>query len=220
MQLQIVTNWLRARSIVNSRSQRERALLFVTGIVLIWIFMFNVFISPMSRQNAYIEDEQANVEQQYQGTLHELVALKEKVKHQGGLPGSVERQELETIVAEHNELLSNFRSKLITSQNVPALLESMLKDFAGLTLLKVETLPPQKLSEMINATFHSTLYRHSIKLTFLGEYQQLLQYLQQIENLPYPVWWDVLDYKITHFPQAQIELTVYIISENINWIGI
>lgn len=222
MQEKFVHYWTMLKNYVNARSQRERVLLLVTGVVLIWSFMFNLYITPYSNKVADSNEELANLEQQFEGTHHELLLLQERVKKQNPIESSAEFQQLNAILLEHNKQLDTYRNKLISPEKVPFLLESMLKDFSGLTLINIETLAPTKLlkeSEENNDKSPS-IYRQAIKMSFTGEYQDLLHYVKIIESLPYPLWWEALEFKITQFPQAQIVLTVYTLSEHVNWIGV
>ncbi|MBI2792736.1 MAG: type II secretion system protein M [Gammaproteobacteria bacterium] len=222
MQEKLVHYWALLKNYVNARSQRERVLLLVTGVVLIWSFMFNLYITPFSNTVADSSEELSNLEQQFEGTHHELLILQQRVKKQIPLETSAEFQQLNAILLEHNKQLDAYRNKLIAPEKVPYLLESMLNDFSGLTLVNIETLTPAKLlkeSEENNDKSPS-LYRQAIKMSFTGEYQDLLHYVKKIESLPYPLWWEALEFKITQFPQAQIVLTVYTLSEHVNWIGV
>jgi MSHA biogenesis protein MshJ len=129
---------------------------------------------------------------------------------------------LDNVLAEHNKKLSEFSKELMMPESVPFLLEKLLKDFSGLTLLNIETLAPIALvqEQNKNEAHLPVLYRQAIRMTFSGEYQDLLAYVKKVEELPFPIWWQEVQYKITNFPQAQIELTVYTLSEHLNWIGV
>lgn len=219
MRRNLISTWKILKKKINQRSHRERALLLVTGAALIWMFMFNI-ITPLSNKIDDSLEERNNLEQQYQGTLQALNQLQDKLHGKINPATHNEAQQLEAILEEHNKSLNKFKGKLILAQDVPYLLENVLNDFLGLSLLKVETLEPVRLKNNQDNSPLEALYRQSIKMTFVGEYDELLRYVKRIENLPYPIWWETLEYKITRFPKAQIELTVYIISEHVNWIGV
>ena len=222
MQEKLVQYWIIIKNYINARSQRERILLLVTGIVLIWSFMFNLYITPYSNMVANSSEELANLEQEFEGTRHELIILQERTKKQNTPESSAEFQQLQAILLEHNKQFDKYRHKLISPDQVPYLLESLMKDFSGLTLINIETLNPVKLLKESDEHDNKlpSLYRESIKMTFTGEYQELLQYVKNIEKLSYPLWWESLEFKITQFPQAQIVLTIYTLSEHLNWIGV
>lgn len=212
--------WIELKKKINARSHRERTLLLVTGIALLWVLMFDHFIAPTSNQIDEAIEQKNNLEQQYYGTSQELNRLQNNSTVKSNIQKKDEYSQLEMLLEEHNKALSEFKEKLVAPEKVPYLLENILNDFQGLILLKMETLPPQALGYSKGVESMGLLYRQPIKISFTGEYKDLLHYLKKIEALPYPIWWEALDYKITHFPQAQIELTVYTISDHINWIGV
>ncbi|MBN9286412.1 MAG: type II secretion system protein M [Gammaproteobacteria bacterium] len=220
MQFNTKRYWLELKKKINARSHRERTLLLVTGIALIWVFMFSYIITPIGSQIDEAAEEKSNLEQQYHGTSQELKRLQNRLSGKVNSQTKDEYHQLESLLIEHNKTLSKFKEKLIAPEKVPFLLENILNDFLGLSLQRIETLPPQILGEHKSEEVVGLLYRQPIKIILIGEYGDLLHYLKKIESLPYPIWWLTLDYKITQFPKAQISLTVYTISEHFNWIGV
>ncbi len=221
MNAYLVAYWSKIKRQINERTQRERVLLLATGLVVIWVIMFNGFINPT--KNSYVDNSEdtQNLEQEVEATNHELILLKEKLQKQTNPAPNAEIQQLETILKQHNETLNHYRQKLIKPEDVPQLFDKLLTDFSGLTLLNIETLPPKELvqSKSKNST-DASLYRHAIRMTFQGEYKDLLNYAKRVEALGYPLWWDEIEYKITQFPTAQIVFTIYTLSEHKNWIGV
>ncbi len=213
--------WNKTKSQINSRTQRERGLLLVTGVVVIWVVMFNGFIAPSHSAIEDSSEERQNLEQEFQASKHEFMLLKEKMNKQSYAPANTEITQLQAQLKKENDALNQYRTKLIKPEVVPALLDKLLADFSGLTLQNIETLPPKELSRIHNDDKENgLLYRHEIKMTFTGEYQDLLAYVKKIEKLNYPLWWGDIEYKITNFPQAKIVLTLYTLSEHKNWIGV
>ncbi len=216
----LTSYWIKLKRQINARSQRERILLLSTGLVVIWVMMFNGVIASSNSEVDNSEDIQ-NLEQEVSATKHELVLLKEKLKKQSNPIPNIEVQQLETILKQHNDTLNRYREKLIKPENVPQLIDKLLADFSGLTLLSIETLPPKELVQSkAKSSADTSLYRNAIKMTFTGEYKDLLSYVKRVESLNYPLWWDEIEYKITQFPQAKIVFTVYTLSEHKNWIGV
>lgn len=216
MKSNLIAYWVKAKHQINARSLRERALLLLTGLVVIWVMMFHANDTPKDT----IEDI-GNLEQEVSATKQELEVLKMKLQKQEN-PGSNEQiKQLKNSLDEHNNRLNHYREKLIKPELVPLMFEKLFSDFSGLTLVDVQTLSPKELVQVnVKAKNETALYRHAIRLTFDGEYINLVNYLKMIERLEYPLWWDEIEYKITTFPKARIVLTVYTLSEHSNWIGV
>jgi MSHA biogenesis protein MshJ len=209
MQPYLTLSWLTIKTKINQRSTRERILLLITGIVAIWIGLFDWVISPLSNAKSVLQEEKLNIKQQYEGTYRELLVLQEKIKSHSQSNQSPEVLQLELLLAKNNEKLGILQKKLMPPKQVPFLLEKMVADFAGLRLIKLESLPFKD---------NTVLHHQRIRIMLSGRYADLLAYMKKLETLNYPIWWEELEYKIIKFPQAQIVLTVYILTQQENWI--
>lgn len=203
-------SWETIQALVNARTTRERILLLVTGGALIVSVMYSLLISPIDEQIANIQEEKVNLTQQFDATHSQLLAL-QGGSRKGQAKNSVEQQ-LEDLLEKKNQALMKFKSKIIPPTRIPYLLESMLRDLSDLKLVSLETLERAPFNSSKGSNDSSALYKHRVKITFTGEYINMLRYLKRVEKLPFPIGWESLEYKITRFPQAQIVLTIYMLS--------
>lgn len=206
----ITKSWESVQTQVNARTQRERILLLITGSALIASIIYTLLISPVSEKIANIQEEKANLDQQYEATHSQLLILQGGAK--AGTTKSSAQQQLEELLAKKNESLLQFQNKIIPPTRIPYLLESMLRDLSNLKLVSLETLEKVPFNKFTGQNDSAALYKHRVKITFTGEYQNLLRYLKRVEKLPFPIGWESLEYRITRFPQAQIVLIVYMLS--------
>jgi MSHA biogenesis protein MshJ len=56
------------------------------------------------------------------------------------------------------------------------------------------------------------LYQHTFRIEFLSDYFSTLQYLKSIEQLPWPIYWDTMDYKVQEYPKADITIKFHVLS--------
>lgn len=206
-------SWETVQTLVNARTQRERVLLLITGSALIASIIYSLLISPVSEKIVSIQEEKANLGQQYEATHSQLLILQGNAKT--GAVKSSAQQQLEELLVKKNESLLQFQSRIIPPTRIPYLLESMLRDLSNLKLVSMETLERVPFNANTGQSETSALYKHRVKITFTGEYQNLLRYLKRVEKLPFPIGWESLEYRITRFPQAQIVLVVYMLSSPI-----
>lgn len=201
-------SWEMIQTLVNARTSRERILLLVTGSAFFISVIYTLLISPINEKMVNIKEEKANLIQQYDATHNQLLALqgsKSAVK-------STAELQLEELLEKKNESLLKFKNKIIPPTRIPYLLESMLRDLSNLKLVSLETLERVPFNSAKVSNDNSALYKHRVRITFTGEYLNLLRYLKKVEKLPFPIGWESLEYKITRFPQAQIVLTIYMLS--------
>ena len=60
---------------------------------------------------------------------------------------------------------------------------------------------------------------HPLRMTFEGKYFDVIRYLTQIEALPVKYYWRNLNYQVTRYPWASIELELYTLGESKDFIG-
>jgi MSHA biogenesis protein MshJ len=68
-----------------------------------------------------------------------------------------------------------------------------------------ETVDKTDLEEI---TYHD-FYRHDLTFEFQGSYFDVIKYLEQLEKLPLPVYWDNLEYKVVEYPKADVQVKVH-----------
>jgi MSHA biogenesis protein MshJ len=201
-------SWETMQAFINARTARERFLLLVTGSALVISVIYSLLIAPVSEKMVNIKEEKANLTQQYDATHNQLLALQ---GNKSAVKTTAELQ-LEELLKKRNESLLKFQNKIIPPTRIPYLLESMLRDLSNLKLVSLETLERIPFNATKQSNDNSVLYKHRVRITFTGEYLNLLRYLKKVEKLPFPIGWESLEYKITRFPQAQIVLTIYMLS--------
>lgn len=56
------------------------------------------------------------------------------------------------------------------------------------------------------------VFKHSVTVSFEGNYLAVIRYLKSLEELEWKVYWQKLDYKVESFPRALITLEVFTLS--------
>jgi MSHA biogenesis protein MshJ len=64
------------------------------------------------------------------------------------------------------------------------------------------------------------LYQHGIRLKLTGKYFQLRDYLTQLEAMPWKFFWKNFQYKIEKYPLGELEIEMYSLSTNEDFIGV
>ena len=63
------------------------------------------------------------------------------------------------------------------------------------------------------------LYRHGLQLTLAATYPGLLAYLERLDQSPWRLYWQLLDYKVSDYPKGQVTLKVYTLSSQEEVLG-
>ena len=125
--------------------------------------------------------------------------------------------------------LRAFSDKMVPPEKMPAFLESLLASNPKLELLSLRSLPPGFLIERSEdkkdgkaAVAASeplpNLYRHGIEIRIAGSYNDLLQYLEQLEAMPNRILWNKLILVAEQYPRNVMTLTVFTLSLNRLWL--
>lgn len=127
---------------------------------------------------------------------------KEVVAKQVQLQDDIKKLEIE--LGMHSKQLLSANSMLT------ALKELTVAD-SGIEMTGVDLLPDE--TQQGTEDSDHPLYRHGVKLSFTSDYFGTMAYLQKVEALPWRLFWDKIDYRVTTYPNAEVTLTVHTLSD-------
>ena len=134
--------------------------------------------------------------------------------------------------------LTGLQTTLISPDKMPELLRSLLKKNSALKLIELKTLPARGLLETesssiqttgtesnntevkVSAIQNSPVFKHGVEITIEGRYLDLLEYVSDIEKMPWHVLWSKVALNAEHYPDTQLTLTVYTLSLDQTWLTI
>ena len=224
-------------------TRRER--MIVTAAVLIGggFLIFNFAIEPSLLTARSAARAESGYRVELAGQQAQLVLLKtQKVD-----PDAVNlrrlaqlNQELTAVTAR----LASFETGMVPSTRMQAVLEGLLARNRALDLLGLKTLPvtlvgaPVK-TEVPPATAapgaknsgaekpaqaeagQSTgdgIYQHGMEIRLAGSYNDLLNYLTELERMPQRLMWNSISFKVEKYPRNIMVLRVYTLSFDKNWL--
>lgn len=215
-QKSFLTEWYDARPV------RERVAVLL-GIVLVMVFLiFYLVVSPLDRKDSQITRQISSINTE----LAELKAKEQVILARQGIdPDRKDRERLGVLMEESAKLERQLQEgivNLVPPQEMPGLLKDLLTRQEKLEIVSLENLAPQQLQfgqQDSAEEFGLKLYRHSLRMTFSGDYLSLLSYLQQLEELPRTLIWEDVKISTDDYPQAIVQLQVYTLSLQEGWIG-
>jgi len=205
----------------DSRSPRERALVLVTLLALL-LFAWNSLVSnPLSRKRRVTQNEITRVDSEILQLRAEKVEVEQRAKIDPDLTLRRQIEELRLAIAGLDHQLEERMIDLMSPQQMPELLQQMLKKQHGLKLVSLENLPPQKLLEPIEGQDPPPeLYRHALVMQMEGNYLNLLAYLKALEEMPHKVFWDILAVEVQDYPLMKVRLQLHTLSLSEDLIGV
>ncbi|MCD9514832.1 type 4a pilus biogenesis protein PilO [Photobacterium carnosum] len=196
-------------------SRREQWLIAITGWVAIIFIGFMLVIQPQMVTSQNIKMSLLNANNDIQTVKNEIIIAKRKLAIN---PNKELEIKIEKYKQQNNRLAKKLETKigsLVTPTQMTRLLEQVLRHSSALTLESMTSLPPQQLIPGNDVGY----FMHPVSLTFRGSYFDVVDYLKKLETLPVKYYWLSLNYQVEKYPLANIELQVYTLGENKDFIG-
>ena len=201
---------------VEKMNLRERLLVFATGLVLVGSLWYMGLMEPLNKKIDNTRKEIVMVRGRIDSINQNL-----EVQALAASGGSIGYQEQFSLIQrrleELNEKLGGYTAELIGPGEMAQVLQGVLKEQSNLRLILIRNLPPQAMS--MNEDDDAIFYRHGLEMEFEGGYFACLEYLQQIEALPWRFYWQILELEVLEYPHNRIRLEVSTLSPHEEWIG-
>ena len=200
-----------------SLTLREQRMVVGTLLLIVWGAWDNFFHQPQLQAQQQLTADNKQMEQLLSNQQSAASELEQTGSHD---PNLANRESLKTLQQSLNSLkqqLSAGEKRFVPSQLMATALRDMLKQHGNLQLIKLETLPPTNFGTDSQQTW---VYKHAMNLTLQGDYFSTLNYLKALENLPWRIHWDSIDYQVKDFPRAETKIQVYTLSFEQDWLGV
>ena len=202
---------------VDKLSLRERLLVFGTLIMLLGSIWYLSLMQPLTQRatnsHTEIESLRASIKTANQSLEDQVLQISGTGTEYQDRFARVQRR-----IDEINERLGDYAAELIDPAEMARVMEGVLKEQSKLRLIRIRNLSPEALSASDDA-HTTTFYKHGLEIEFEGSYFACLEYLQEIEALPWRFYWQILELEVLEYPRNRIRLEVSTLSLDEEWIG-
>ncbi len=118
-------------------------------------------------------------------------------------------------------LKRNKRLQLVKMTTLPAA-ELLGRDPAGTSPAGMAQ-PPEAGQPQVGsgqASGQNNIFKHGVELTLRGSYFEMLDYLVQVESLPWQMYWGRLRLEARDYKRPELTLTLYTLSLDKAWLTI
>ena len=222
--------WERYAALLNARNARERALIFVMLLVVVWSLLSAVLLDPLLAKKRRLTQEAA----QQLTQMQQLQTQVETVLSGGRIdPDAATRIRLAALnqsLEQSRAALQNMQQGLVPPGKMAQLLEDVLTQNRHLKLVSLKTLPvsnvleapagaaPPKADE--KKPSGPAIYKHGVEITVSGSYAELTQYLDTMEKLPWRMIWGKAEMQVEEHPLVTLTITLYTLSMDRTWMAI
>lgn len=212
---------------------REKVLVISATLVAILFGGYTLWVEPALLQAQRL----AKTVAQQQEEMSQLSAQLTALAAQRSDPDAANRATLEQIrkqLGETDREIHGFDRVLITPAQAPALLQTLLGKHRGLSLVSLNTLPPQPLIAPPKAQAKpgekpadadkpadmpgGNIYKHGIEIKIAGGYHDLLAYVGELENAPQKLLLGAMSLAVRKHPVSELTLTVFTLSLEPTWL--
>ena len=213
----ILTKLTSLLATVDKISMRERVLVFGAGMMLLGSVWYLGLMQPLTKQITRNRTEIASLQERMKTTNQNLEIQALQISS----TGAEDREKFDRVqqrLDEINERLGGYAAELIDPAEMSRVLQGVLKEQSKLRLIRARNISRGEMSASAEAET-TTFYRHGLEIEFEGSYLACLEYLQEIEALPWRFYWQFLDIEVLEYPRNRIRLEVSTLSPDEEWIG-
>ena len=203
--------WKKAIDLYMVMGKREQILVVVMVLFVTFMLWYAiVWGSIESRHGSYTQ--QLSRLKQESRTFRDDISLQNS--RLANDPNSVieeKRAKLQEDIKKLDVQLGIYGKQLLSSKGMLTALKDITVKSKGIEIRSVDVLPDEE-QEGTQEAGH-LLYRHGVRITFLSDYFTTMAYMQKIEELPWRLFWDKLEYRVKKYPEAEVSLVIHTLSD-------
>lgn len=212
--------WLSLNDKYQTLSQREKVLTLASGVVLVFfVGLFNI-LEPMWLATGKLE-KSISAQTIEQNSL--LAVSSQYRKHLSTDPNISLQQKIVALRAKLEKAqkqLVKGSAKLVQANTMAKVVNDILSQMKGITVLKFDSLEPEALLPIVETDVQANVFRHGISLKLMGNYTDLYQFLAKTEQLPWQLRWKDFNFKVNQHPEAELTIAIYALSLEKEFIGL
>lgn len=214
---------------IDSRVLRERVLIFLTLLALIFLVWNFLVQAKFDRERNTLQIEATKIASEQKTLETQMSALTLSMASDPAIAKTNEIRTLNTRISEVEARLSGLSQGLISAEQLPKVLEDVLHRTASVKLLQVRTLAATELQLVTTLDTKNEgkptaggtgVYKHGVLIRVAGSYAQLIQLMTEIEALQWKFYWESLDYTVKQYPNAEIDIRVFTLSSEEGLLGV
>ena len=199
-------------------SQRERGLIAIALLALIAMLAYMPIESLWKQQHSTAQQLKV-IEQENQVSVQQIDLYQQRLALD---PNQDYRQRLTLLQQQNQQLDTQLNEQMVDmvpADYMPKLLGNLLGQVQGITLLKFTSVAPVPLLA-VGEEKKLNLYSHGIRMSLEGDYFSVLRFVEAVEAMPDKLYWKRLDYKVADYPKGKVDIELYTLSINKDFISV
>ncbi|WP_297896316.1 MSHA biogenesis protein MshJ [Shewanella sp.] len=199
-------------------SQRERVLIAVAVFVLLGMLGF-MPLESLWKNHSSITQQLKTLEQENSISVQQLELYQQRLAMD---PNQDYQQRLNLLLQQNQDIDAQLNEQMVDmvpADYMPELLSNLLGQIQGIKLLKFTSIAPVPLLG-VGEEKKLNLYSHGIRMSLEGDYFSVLRFVEAVEAMPDKLYWKRLDYKVADYPKGSIDIELYTLSINKDFISV
>ena len=207
---------------IDALTLRERGIMFVTLLVLLFFIASNFVFSPLQKQQERLEQEIKQKYAQISSVSAQTQSIILAATRDPDKENEARLKLLREQVTQVDPRLAGVSQSLVSPRDMARFVEQVLTRNQALQVIRVESLPPAVIEPAASGTSASDkgVYKHGMRIEVRGRYTDIVKYLRALEAMPWKVFWGQVTLESEDYPLSRVTLVIYTLSLYQGWIGL
>lgn len=200
-----------------ARNFRERMMVLLIACFVTLLLWLIIFAKPMWRTQEGIEKQINDARGQIDTLISENNAILQAATQ---LPTSqfiAKSKGLKLKTTDLKQRLEDMIPRMISVEEFQKIMNALLNKDDNVEIVSLKQLPssewtPAGLQDLHLPVNSAKIYKHGVTIQFHGTYFNTMTYLSRLENLPWRIYWERMDYHVLNYPEADVTVTFFILS--------
>lgn len=222
--------WERYAAQINARNSRERALILVMALVVVWALLSALLLDPLMAKKKRLTQDANQQQMQIQQLQAQIGTILSGGRVDPDAATRIRLAALNQKLEQSRAALQSVQQSLVPPEKMAQLLEDVLTQNRNLKLVSLKTLPVSGVLEKpADAAAPKSgekepagpaIYKHGVEIAVSGSYAELTQYLETMEKLPWQMIWGKAEMRVEEYPRVTLTITLYTLSRDKTWMAI
>jgi MSHA biogenesis protein MshJ len=205
----------------NGLSLRERFLFVVTILVSISVIWWYFYAEPMQLRTNLLVKENFKINTDIEITANTINDVRAKIAQGVNQDKAQKLAQLELALKTVEERLRLKTVELIDPDQMFQLMTSLVYKDSRLKLLSLKRREVKAAIEPSDKQPQEAgIYRHVLEAKFSGEFLDILNYMQSLEDLDWKLIWDEIEIVSDAYPLITVKVVISTLSTQKEWVGV
>lgn len=191
-----------------SRLPREKLLtLLVSWAVIYALFSLCIFQIQDTRKEKLSGD--------LKETRTKITSWQNQLNYLNEIPKTPLYKEWVNQHKNYDELKKKYKNLLDmpVSERWSEIIKTILQTYPNITIEKIENDPESAYKNEQIKTIPDTIYEQKMRISVLGNFEDILGYLKSLESTLPNIHWNTLSYEVVEYPNAKVQMEFSILYE-------